>query len=122
MATAGRGATTGAEEPVGVQHKLSTYSLNRAHSDGGPKAEGFARILGITIDAIDHLVDAIHRELPSAPITAVRENRTGGLNCVVEFEISGVGACSDRTVSLKTVWEIVGPASRPRLVTAYLKP
>jgi hypothetical protein len=40
-------------EAVGVRHKLATYSLNSAHEDGGPKARGFKRILGIAIDDID---------------------------------------------------------------------
>ncbi len=38
-------------EALGVREKLSDYSLNVTHEDGGPKARGFERILGITIVA-----------------------------------------------------------------------
>ena len=40
---------TRAEEASGVREKLSGYSLNTSHEDGGPKARGFELILGITI-------------------------------------------------------------------------
>jgi len=36
-------------EAVGVRHKLATYVLNRGHRDGGPKARGFERLLGIKV-------------------------------------------------------------------------
>ncbi|HEU4393784.1 MAG TPA: hypothetical protein VFR04_09155 [Solirubrobacterales bacterium] len=32
-----------------MREKLIGYSLNLAHDEGGPKAQGFARILGIKI-------------------------------------------------------------------------
>jgi hypothetical protein len=60
-----------------VSYKLVTYSLNPAHPDGGPKAHGFARILGITIDAIDHLQGEIEPAIHFAPIRSVRVNQAG---------------------------------------------
>lgn len=46
-------------EAFGVRDKLERYSLDRAHGDGGPKAKGFKRILGIAIADIDYLEGAI---------------------------------------------------------------
>ena len=34
---------------------LATYSMDVNHKKGGPKARGFERILGITIEDIDYL-------------------------------------------------------------------
>jgi hypothetical protein len=45
----------GAAEAFGVRYKLETYSLDVNHKSGGPKAQGFERILGITIDDVDYL-------------------------------------------------------------------
>jgi hypothetical protein len=44
-----------AAEAFGVRYKLATYSLDVDHKDGGPKAKGFKRILGITIKDIGYL-------------------------------------------------------------------
>ncbi len=49
-----------AAEAFGVHVKLATYSLDVSHKKGGPKARGFERILGITIDAIEYLEGAIY--------------------------------------------------------------
>jgi len=45
----------------GTHVKLATYSLNVTHKDGGPKARGFEKILGITIEHIDYLEGAWKR-------------------------------------------------------------
>jgi hypothetical protein len=55
-----------AAEAFGVRVKLETYSLDIAHKDGGPKAKGFKRILGITIEDIGYLEGAIHTRASSS--------------------------------------------------------
>ena len=110
-----------ADEALGVRYKLETYSLDITHRGGGPKAKGFALILGITVDAIVVLEDQIHEGIHSYPIKAVAENQPYGLNCVVEFPISGAGRYSDRVALLRTVWELTDPFQPPRMINAFLK-
>jgi hypothetical protein len=43
-----------AEEATGVRYKLATYSLAIDHRDGGPKAQAFAAILGISQHSIQY--------------------------------------------------------------------
>lgn len=111
-----------AEEAFGVREKLLTYSLDVSHADGGPKAEGFAQILGITITSIGYLEQAIHRGIRKTAISSVRWNPPYGFNCVVEFQLRGIGAHSGRAVPLRTIWELDSPSSPPRLLNAFLKP
>lgn len=110
-----------AEEATGVRYKLATYSLNPFHESGGPKAKGFAEILGITIASIDYLEVEIHMAIQVSPIAAVRESPFG-VRCVVSFPLRGTGAHCSRVVSVRTIWEIKSPNSPPRLVNAFLKP
>jgi hypothetical protein len=56
-----------AAESYGVQVKLETYSLDVNHKKGGPKARGFERILGITLEDIDYLEGAIYTGVQLAP-------------------------------------------------------
>lgn len=49
-----------ASEGFGVRVKLETYSLDVNHKKGGPKARGFERILGITLEHVDYLEGAIY--------------------------------------------------------------
>jgi hypothetical protein len=110
-----------ADEPVGVREKLCFYSLDPSHLYGGPKARGFAVILGITIDSVDHVEAEIYSSILRVPITSIRPNPPHGINCVVEFPLQGVGRYSGRSVPLRTIWELVSTDSRPRLVNAFLK-
>ena len=106
---------------MGVRYKLATYSLDPFHEDGGPKAKGFARILGITIASIDYLETEICMAIQVSPIAAVSESPFGA-RCVVEFPLQGVGVLCNRVVNLRTIWEFSSPSAPPRLVTAFLKP
>lgn len=110
-----------AAEPLGIRYKLSTYSLNTAHIDGGPKARGFALILGITIDAISHLEAEIRAGITQVPVSSVRENPPHGVNCVVEVLVRGLGHLEGNVIPVRTVWRLADPASRPRLVSAFPK-
>ena len=118
--TAGELLPRGAEA-VGVRHKLATYVLNSAHRDGGPKALGFERLLGITIDDIDHLEAQIMRGILQTPTSAVRHNPPYGINCVVEVPVRGIGSRCHRTANVRTVWEFAEADAAPRLVSAYIK-
>lgn len=111
-----------ADQPVGVREKLAGYSLNAAHGDGGPKARGFERVLGVTIADIDYVEAAIGEGIAATPITSVRDNAPYGVNCVVDITVRGLGERENRLAALRTVWELTGAAARPRLVSAYLKP
>ena len=96
------------------------YSLNVTHADGGPKARGFERILGITIADIDYLEGAILTGILLVPVGAVRATRWGA-HCVMMIPVRGRGAKQDRIVNLRTVWEIADTNAPPRLVNTYLK-
>lgn len=110
------------DEAFGIREKLAGYSLDLANQEGGgPKAKGFAVILGITLDSIDYLEAEIRRGIQQHPIKAVRVNEPYGWNCVVEFPLQGVGSYSERAENLRTVWELAEPLGPPRLVNAFLK-
>jgi Domain of unknown function (DUF6883) len=108
------------ELAFGVRDKLATYSLDVTHERGGPKARGFELMLGITIDDIEYLAEAIEAGILEIAVSEVRENSPYGFNCAVSVPIRGLDAKSDRTLDVRTVWEITDPAAAPRLVTAYI--
>jgi hypothetical protein len=110
-----------AAEAFGVRVKLETYSLALAHPDGGPKALGFRRILGITIDAIDYLEAQIMARVLDTPVCEVRDNPPYGVNCVVDIQVHGIGAMANRVATVRTAWLISTAGDPPRLVSAYPK-
>jgi hypothetical protein len=110
-----------AGEAIGVREKLADYSLDSTHKKGGPKAHGFAVILGITIDSIDYVESHIAMGIQRHPIEAVVDNRPYGWNCVVQFPIQGIESYSGRVADLRTVWELADPLLPPRLVSAFPK-
>jgi hypothetical protein len=109
-----------AAEVFGVHDKLATYSLDRAHKDGGPKALGFLLILGITLQDIDYLEAQIIAGVLNTPINAIRDNPPWGVNCVVVVPVHGLREKSDRVVNVRTAWELAEPGEKPRLVSAYI--
>jgi hypothetical protein len=111
-----------AAEATGVRLKLAGYSLNMTHEDGGPKARGFERVLGITIDAIDYLEEAIYRGILVLPVRTVRDNPPWGVICVVMVPVRGLGEKSERVVDVRTAWALDYPGAAPRLASAYLRP
>jgi hypothetical protein len=108
-----------ASEAFGVRVKLETYSLDVTHTDGGGKARGFERILGITIEDIDYLEGAIYTGVQLAPVIEVRDNGSWGIKCVVLIPVRGRGEKSGRLVDVTTSWEIRTSGAAPRLVTAF---
>lgn len=105
-----------------MRQKLLDYSLEVRHETGGPKALGFERILGITRDDVDYVEQSIRIGILNAPVCSIRRNPPFGINCLVEFPIHGVGNKRLRTANLRTTWIFVDAASRPRLLTAFLRP
>lgn len=110
-----------AAEAYGVREKLARYCLNPDHRVDGPKAAGFALILGITLDSIDYLDAAIRRETRQHPIVIVTNNEPYGVKCVVDFPLRGIGSYSGRTANVRTVWELAAPPLPPRLISAFPK-
>ncbi|MGH2904527.1 MAG: DUF6883 domain-containing protein [Solirubrobacteraceae bacterium] len=111
-----------AAKAVGVHRKLAGYSLDLTHEEGGPKARGFALILGITLDDINYLAAEITAGVLQTPISTVEENPPYGISCVVNLPIRGLGPKTDRIVNVRTAWLIADADTPPRLVSAYIKP
>jgi hypothetical protein len=109
------------DEPVGIEQRLRDYSLVTDHKAGGPKANGFWRMLKIDIDSIDHLEREIRAGISCTPVSLVRMKEPDLAACVVQFLIAGPGRYSHRTASLRTVWDLDGPTAPPRLITAFLR-
>lgn len=107
------------EEPVGIEEKLRRYSLELDHEVGGPKAKGFLDMLGIDLASIDYLVQEIRAGIVRTPISGVRLDGPEEASCTVQFHIVGPGHYSHRTALLRTAWKVEGPATRPRMVTAF---
>lgn len=105
---------------MGIREKLAAYCLNADHEIGGPKAEGFRRILGIDLASLDHLADALSAGILTAPVTDVRDNGPFGALCEVRIPVAGLGDRRDRVVPVTTSWELRHAGDAPRLVTAYI--
>jgi hypothetical protein len=89
------------------------------HQGGRDKARGFDLLLGITLEAIDYLEAEIRSGVRGAPVSTVRPNPLPGFNCVVELTIQGVGVRSGVSATVRTVWGIAAPDTKPWLVTAF---
>jgi hypothetical protein len=111
-----------AREAFGVRKKLAGYSLNMSNEGGRPKAQGFKQILGITLDDLDYLAASIKTGVITAPVESVRANPPHGINCIVVVPIRGLNEKSARIIDVRTVWEIAGPGTPPRLVSAFPRP
>jgi hypothetical protein len=87
--------------------------------EGGPKARGFEKILGITLEDIDYLEGAIYTGITLVPVSEVRDNEPWGIKCVVLIPVRGRNEKSGRLVDVITSWEIRDTGALPRLVTAF---
>jgi hypothetical protein len=115
-----RTAASPHEQAFAIREKLAAYCLNPDHEIGGPKAEGFRRILGIEIADLEYLTEALRAGILTAPITDVRDNAPFGVLCEVRVPVHGVREHLDRTVAVTTSWELRHSEDAPRLVTAYI--
>jgi hypothetical protein len=109
-----------AADAYGVREKLTRYSLNPDHDDGGPKADAFARILGITAADLDYLARALLVGVQHHPIAEVRDRAEFGMQCRVIVPVRGLGQHAERVMNVRTAWEILRDGDAPRLVTAYI--
>ena len=109
------------DEPIGIEEKLSAYSLAFGSEDGGSKAKGFQKMLGIDLSAIGHLERQIRVGIATTPISSVRRKASGAIHCAVQFRIAGPDRYSHRTASLRTTWEFIGPTAPPRMTNAFLR-
>jgi hypothetical protein len=106
------------DEPVGIEEKLRKYLLVLEHEVGGPKANGFMRMLGIDLDAVEYLEHQIRGGIARTPISTVRLYKAGGAGCTVDFQIPGIGRYSRRMAWVRTAWYLDGPHAPPRFSTA----
>lgn len=104
-----------------MREKLATYSLAIGHESGGAKAHLFKQLLGITLADLDHLASEIARELPTHPITRVRQKPDGSVGCGVLIPVRGVRIHQHRVMPVTTGWQLRYVGDRPRMVTAYIK-
>jgi hypothetical protein len=109
------------DEPMGIEDKLRGYSLLVDHDKGGPKANGFAVMLGIDLDSVDYLEQQIRSGIAHTPISLVRLHPSGAAVCTVQFQIAGPGRYSHRTASLRTAWVFHTPWAPPRMTTAFMR-
>jgi hypothetical protein len=109
------------DEPIGIERKLRGYSLDLAHEEGGPKANGFLIMLGLDLTDADYVETAIRAEITRTPIRRVKPSAVVGFDCTVQFPIAGTGRYSHRTANLRTGWTPAHPNARPRLTTAFLR-
>ena len=96
-------------------------SLNLEHSRGAAKAQGFARVLAITLDDLHYLADVLRQEVRRAPGSAVRNRPDRSVVCEVVVAVSGLGDRSDRVAAVLTSWHLRWDGDAPRLVTAYIR-
>lgn len=102
-----------------MREKLTDYSLNAGNEAGGPTPRGFALILGITLEHLDHLEAELRAGILTTPVGSVCDNAPHGYNCVVDVPVRGVGDKRERTINIRTVSEISGREARPRLISGY---
>lgn len=111
-----------AGEATGVHDKLATYSLDPTNEDGGPKARGFALILGITAKDIDYLEGAIQTGILVAPVSSVRDNTPWGVNCVVIVPVRGRGKKRRNVINVRTAWRLTEAGGPPQIATILPTP
>ena len=109
-----------AEQAFGIREKLAAYCLHHDHEIGGPKAQGFQRILGIGLVDLEYLTETLRAGILATPITDVRNNAPFGVLCEVRIVVAGLREHHDRIVPVTTSWELRHGDDAPRLVTAYV--
>lgn len=66
--------------PDAPGEKVAAYCLNLDHEIGGPKAEGFRRILGIESADLEYLTEPLCTGILAAPIADVRDNAPSSIS------------------------------------------
>lgn len=109
-----------ADRAYGVHEKLAGYSLKLDHVGRGKKAEGFARVLAITVADLEYLAGTLLSGIRTTPMSNVRLAGEHGVHCEVILPVGGLRDRADRTASVLTAWEIRWDGDAPRLITAYI--
>ncbi|HWT94920.1 MAG TPA: hypothetical protein VN238_18130 [Solirubrobacteraceae bacterium] len=106
-----------ARDAVIDAEKLRDYALDPDHPRGRHKAILFRRALGIEMDDLEYLRQAILAELPFWPVTDVRVpvSEEGQTTWEVFLPVRGLGRHARRTLKVLTAWAIVD--GRPELKT-----
>ena len=79
-----------AERAYGLEEKLAGYSLKLGHVGRGKKAEGFARVLAVTLADLDYLADTLLYGIRTAPVSGVRPAGRHGVHCEVIVPVRGL--------------------------------
>ncbi|MGA3066549.1 MAG: DUF6883 domain-containing protein [Tepidisphaeraceae bacterium] len=94
--------------------KLEDYCLSFAHKRGRHKARLFAASLGVGINQVEALRNALAGAASDGEATPTRKNRFGQLYRV-DFEMTG----QNRPKRVLSIWIVPDNEQIPRLVTCY---
>lgn len=97
------------------RRKIVEYSLSEEHDDGKHKAHLFRRLLGMTVENAERLIDALADAAANGDAVAGQSDRYGE-RYVIDFVLSGPAAA----VTVRSVWIIRAGESVPRLVSCYI--
>ena len=87
------------ERAFGVEDKLAGYSLKLEHVGRGKKAEGFARVLAVTLAGLGYLSETLLDGIRSTPMSDVRPAGRFGVHCEVIVPVRGLRDRADRTAT-----------------------
>lgn len=105
-----------ADRAVIDREKLSDYCLNREHQRGRHKARVFASALGLTIDDVEQLRDALLIAVQSEDGVATLRDEFGQ-RYVVDF----IMETTFRQASVRSIWIIRTAEDFPRLVSCFVR-
>ena len=97
--------------------KIVDYALNKNHSRGKDKAIAFERYLGYNVDNKDMLIEELRKGI-SNNIATERPTTEYGQPYEVTMKIKGANG---KYATIKSGWQIDNDATKPRLVTVYIK-
>jgi hypothetical protein len=95
--------------------KLTEYALNSEHEDGKHKAHLFRELLGIGLENMDVLIDAIKHAAATCDAVLAKRDRYGE-RYVVDFSFAG----PIRSVTVRTAWILRIGRNFLELVTCYI--
>jgi hypothetical protein len=95
--------------------KLTEYALSPTHDEGRHKAALFRDLLGITLENVDLLVDALRRAASDAEAQTGRRDQYGQ-RYSIDFEFVGP---TGRAI-IRSAWIVAAGETIPRLITCYI--
>ena len=103
------------ERAVIDRRKLTDYVLSPQHDDGRHKAKLFKEVLGINLESMDLLQDALTEAAATGEAAPGRVDRYGQ-RVLVDFDFKGPGG----QALVRSVWIVRLGERLPRLVTCYI--